>query len=404
MNDEFLHQIRVEPPPDFIKRLKSRLDLQPPPSPARPHSKLGRILLGLLLTGSVFALTLFLLNRGSSNDSVDAEIQPRQEAVVTTNKTTATAKPESSVVNNKVEVAKKETPPNFTIITPKSLQPYMSYLTDTYFKPNGNVIKVVITESPIETFTQWCRSVAPGKSDQGGPVMALVTRQMAVSDSDICRRNAGGVGETAVGYQALVQARSKLYGTFNLTPTELFLALAAEVPDPARPGQLIPNPNPAWSDVNGALEREPIEIFGPDRSSMPGLALREILLESGCRSIPALANVKKCPDLRSDSAYTEVTNPYDIAQQLQTKPNAVGILPFGATQYAASVDVGPIGGVMPSMKTISTGTYPGARALYIYMNAFSGGKPTLDYLSAALPADPYNLQRLAIIPPERSQQ
>jgi len=38
------------------------------------------------------------------------------------------------------------------------------------------------------------------------------------------------------------------------------------------------------------------------------------------------------------------------------------------------------------------------------MNAFSGGKPTLDYLSAALPADPYNLQHLAIIPPERSQQ
>jgi phosphate transport system substrate-binding protein len=158
------------------------------------------------------------------------------------------------------------------------------------------------------------------------------------------------------------------------------------------------------SDVNGALEREPIEILGPDRSSMAGLALREILLESGCRSIPALANVKECPDLRSDNAYSEVTNSYDIAQQLQTKPNAIGIVTFGSTQYAASVEVGPIAGVIPSMKTIANGTYPGARSLYLYMNTFGGGKPMLDYIEAALPNDPYNLQRLAIIPPERSQQ
>jgi len=404
MNDEFLHQIRVEPPPDFIRRLKSRLDLQPPPTPAKKSSTLGRLIMGLLLCGAVFAVTLLILNGGTPDAPVNTKATPQPESVGTTSKTTASAAHSEVANNSKAKAVKKEPPPNFTTMTSKSLQPYMSYLTDTYFKPKGKVIKVVVTESPIETFAQWCRSLAPGKADQAGPIMALVTRQMAVSDSDICARNAGGVGATSVGYQALVVARSKLYGTFNLTPAELFLALAAEVPDPARPDKLIPNPNTMWSDVNGALEREPIEILGPDRSSMPGLALREILLESGCRSIPALANVKECPDLRSDSAYTEVTNPYDIAQQLQTKPNAVGIIPFGANQYAASVEIGPIGGVMPSMKTISTGTYPGARALYIYMNAFSGGKPTLDYLSAALPADPYNLQHLAIIPPERSQQ
>jgi phosphate transport system substrate-binding protein len=404
MNDEFLHQIRVEPPPDFVKRLKARLDLQPPPTTARKHSTLVRLVMGLLVSGGVFAITLFILNRGTPDASVNTEVRPQQEPVVTTNETKASSKRAPLANDTKAKAVKKEIPPNFTAMTSKSLQPYLSYLTDTYFKPKGKVIKMVTTESPIETFAQWCRSLAPGKSDQAGVIIALVTRQMPVSDSDICTRNAGGVGATSVGYQALVQARSKLYGTFNLTPTELFLALAAEVPDPARPGQLIPNPNTMWSDVNGALEREPIEILGPDRSSMAGLALREILLENGCRSIPALADVKECPDLRSDSAYTEVTNPYDIAQQLQTRPNAVGIVPFGATQYAASVEVGPIAGVIPSMKTISTGTYPGARALYIYMNAFSGGKPTLDYLSAALPADPYNLQRLAIIPPERSQQ
>jgi phosphate transport system substrate-binding protein len=216
-------------------------------------------------------------------------------------------------------------------------------------------------------------------------------------------RNVGGTIEIAVGFQALVLARSKLYGTFNLTPAELFMALAAEVPDPARPDLLIPNPNTMWSDVNGALEREPIEIIGPDRSSITGLALREILLESGCRSIPSLANVKKCPGLRSDSAYTEATNPFDIAQELQTKPNALGIVPFGATQFADSVVVGPIAGVIPSMKTIANDTYPGARALYLYTNSANGGRPAMDYINAVLPTDRYSLQPFAIIPPERSQ-
>src|SRR5438477_12856539 len=74
MNDEFLHRIRVEPPAEFLARLKSRLDLQPPPTPARQHSTLGRILLGLLLTGSVFAITLFILSRGTPDASVNTEV------------------------------------------------------------------------------------------------------------------------------------------------------------------------------------------------------------------------------------------------------------------------------------------------------------------------------------------
>ncbi len=259
MNDEFLHRLRVDPPPDFVKRLKARLDLQPPPTPASRPSGPARILLGLLLTGSVFALTLFILNRGTPDASVNTDIKPQQELIVTTNEK-ANAKTAPVTNNTKAKAVKKEMPANFTAITTKSLQPYLSYLTDTYFKPRGKVTKLVLTESPMETFAQWCRSFVPGKSDQTSPTIALVTRQMDASDSDICTRTAGGVGARAVGYQALVLARSKLYGAFNLTPAELFLALAAEVPNPARPDQLIPNPNTLWSDVNGALEREPIEI------------------------------------------------------------------------------------------------------------------------------------------------
>jgi len=402
MNDEFLHQIRVEPPPEFLARLKSRLDLQPPPTTPGKHSTRVKLVLGLLLCGGVFAMTLLMLNRGAPDTSVNKAPTVQQEPVAPTPASTASAKP-APVTANKTQGVKKEIPPNFIEITAKSLQPYMSHLTDTYFKPRGKVTKVVVTDSPTETLAQWCRDLALPKTEQPGVVIALVARHMSPSDSDTCVRNVGGTSETAVGYQALVLARSKLYGTFNLTPAELFMALAAEVPDPARPDQLIPNPNITWNDINGALEREPIEIIGPERSSTVGLALREILLEDGCRSVPSLANVKECPGLRSDGAYTEVANPSDIVQQLQIKPNALGIVPYGATQYPASVVIGPFAGVIPSMKNIANGTYPGARSLYLYMNSFNGVRPTTDYISAALPYDSFNLQQLAIIPPERSQ-
>jgi hypothetical protein len=406
MNDNFLHQIRKDPPPEFLARLKSRLDLQPPPPTVRNHSTLGRLILGLLLTGSVFAITLFFLNRSETNSVVEPvpTQQPQQHPFVTTTPPKAIPKPSAPATANGSKALKKETASNFTALTPKSLEPYLSHLADTYFKPKVGSYKVVTIDSPTESLADWCGNHARAKSDQPRPNIVLLAHRITENDSKSCVRILGRLDETAVGYQALVLARSKLYGTVDLTLTELFLALAAEVPDPARPGQLIPNPNTMWSDINSAFEREPIEILGPERSSVVGLALREILLEGGCRAIPALANVKECPELRSDGVYTESGNPYDIAQQLQTRPNALGIVPFGATQYAASVTVGPMGGVIPSMKSISNGTYPGARSLFLYLDFLSGGGPVSDYLTSALPNDVYALQRFAIIPPERSQR
>src|SRR5437868_632701 len=92
MNDDFLHRIRTEPPPDFLARLKSRLDLQPPPTTTRKHSTLIRLITGLLLTGGVFAITLFFLNRGAPNTAVNMDPKLQQEPVATTNARRSSAK------------------------------------------------------------------------------------------------------------------------------------------------------------------------------------------------------------------------------------------------------------------------------------------------------------------------
>lgn len=405
MNDDFLHRIRVEPPPDFLARLKSRLDLQPPPaSPASRFSRLRNLAITLLLSGCVFAITLLILNRGGPDDSANTQPEqaPPQATVVATPELKPSANSAKPSKTTPHTAASKETEANYIAITTNSLAPYLAHLADTYFKSRGRVTRVMATDSVADALTEFCTRKETVKSEEPKPrpSIALVTRKMTQSESDKCFRANGGMSETAVGFQALVLARSKLYGTFSLTPAEVFLALASKVPDPARPDTLIPNPNTVWSDVNSSLEREPIEVLGPTRSSAIGIAMREILLEAGCRSLPSMAGTKKCPDVRSDGAYTEVENTSSIAATLQTKPNAIGILPYGLDgSYAAALVVIPLGGISPSWQAISNDTYPGSRPLYLYINSSSWG-PISSYITSSLPFMGFDLrQRFAVIPP-----
>ncbi len=64
MNDDFLHRIRKAPPPEFLAKLKHRLDRQPVPPPPPPRwSFLRGLVVGSLLGGTAFAITAVSLNR-----------------------------------------------------------------------------------------------------------------------------------------------------------------------------------------------------------------------------------------------------------------------------------------------------------------------------------------------------
>ena len=400
MNDDFLHRLRAEPPADFLARLKARLDLQPPPAPAAPAgSTLKKMLLGLLLSGCVFAMTLILLNRQESRAPAPvANSRPQTTEAVTlppepalASKAAETNSPRTDrVVDTRPTTL---TPPAFSYITTKSLEPLLKQLF--YSGPRNR--SIVAAESASDALAQFCR---PLKPDDATPQFALVTRRMQPSESDACAHNLGKVVESVVGHQAIVLARSKLYGGFNLTLGQVFLALAAEVPDPTEPGRLIPNPNKMWSDIDSSLEREPIEFYGPEPSSAAGIAFREILFDAGCR---ATAKVDDCPGLRRDGVYIEAApTPSDMLLKLQTKPDAFGILVYGPTFLSSSeLTASPIQGVKPTRETINSGSYPGARTLYLYVNQDTGGPPVHALISSFFSR--LQGERSAIIPPDRSQ-
>src|SRR4051812_28696625 len=164
MNDDFLHRLRADPPADFLARLKARLDLQPPPAPADPAgSTLKKVLLGLLLSGCVFAMTMILLNRQESKapaplansrpQTTEAVTLPPEPAVAS--QAAGTNSPRTDrVVDTRPTTL---TPPAFSYITTKSLEPLLKQLF--YSGPRNR--SIVAAESASDALAQFCRPLKP---------------------------------------------------------------------------------------------------------------------------------------------------------------------------------------------------------------------------------------------------
>jgi hypothetical protein len=440
MNDDFLHRIRVEPRAGFMARLKARLDRQLPPASLAPWRSLLRVLaLGLLFGGTVFAITLLTVNgipefarnskERATTEAMENANAPPARTIVNDQKTFSTAakvqsaSPSSDLSRASEDIARRTatpaaTPstndvaqngprPNSSLLTPKALQAYATFMFNGTHRLN---VPITMTDTTAQAFAGFCAEPGGGKNNLQ-PGMASVTRRITRAEFDLCSQNIGNIAEVQIGHQAIVLARSKLYGAFALTATEIFLALAAEIPDPAHPDRLIANPNMMWSDVNTALENEPIEVFGPDPSSAAGTAFRELLFEPGCNALPTMIALKQsepdryeraCKTVRKDSAYVEIPDASsDILTRLQSKPNALGILGFSlfvrnASEFTAST----IEGIAPTREAILAGTYPGSRTLYLYVNQRRTGFFARYVVAGLLETGGYLPEAFAIIPPD----
>jgi phosphate transport system substrate-binding protein len=186
-----------------------------------------------------------------------------------------------------------------------------------------------------------------------------------------------------VGYETVVLARSPLNGELDLTRRQIFLALAKWVPDPARPGAVRENASATWQQVDPALLPVRIQVMGPPLESAAGHSMIELLLEEGCDTFPWIAALEStdparhariCRTVRRDGAYV-ASHGLDAADLL-AEPNAVGIFGlhgplsfYSLTQFDLNgLAVSSLDGVKPTQQGIVSGTYPGSRGLYLYVN------------------------------------
>jgi phosphate transport system substrate-binding protein len=205
------------------------------------------------------------------------------------------------------------------------------------------------------------------------PDIEDASRRIKKAEFDQCQANGvKDIIEVQIGVDGLAFAEAKQGPGLKLTPETVYKALAA---NPYGKG---PNTAKTWKDVDPALPATPISVFGPPSTSGTRDSLAELILTVGCESDPAMKALKTsdekkhkqlCTQIREDGAYVDAgENDNLIVQKLGANPEAIGV--FGFSYLDANRDKlkdVPLSGVEATYETVSTGQYPGARPLYLYV-------------------------------------
>ena len=225
------------------------------------------------------------------------------------------------------------------------------------------------------------------------PDIEDASRRMKASEFKTCSDNGvDRIMEIQIGLDGIAFAESNDGPKLQLTPVDVYLALAAN-PKGAK------NAAKTWKDVNPALPAIAIQVYGPPSTSGTRDALAELILARGCAAIypdgSALKETKPddyakvCTQIRDDGPYVDAgENDNLIVQKLQSNPSAIGVFGYSYLQEnAASLNGVPINGVEPTYETIAAGTYPGSRPLFLYvkkahLSAIPGLQKFLDAYAA----------------------
>jgi phosphate transport system substrate-binding protein len=177
------------------------------------------------------------------------------------------------------------------------------------------------------------------------PDISNASRRIKKGEFETCQKNGvKDIVEIKIGFDGLSLAQSKTAPDLGLTKQQIFMALAAEVPD--KDGKLIPNPNKTWKDVDASLPDVKIEVLGPPPTSGTRDSFAELVMEAGVLTMPGMADMKKADakafekvwkSIREDGAYVEAgENDNLIVQKLQANPNAFGIFGYSFLEQNAN--------------------------------------------------------------------
>jgi phosphate transport system substrate-binding protein len=262
----------------------------------------------------------------------------------------------------------------------------------------------------------FCNGVGPQYPD-----VANASRRMKSTELATCQKNGvKEVVEVMVGYDGLVIAQSKAGPELKLTPRDVYLALAKNVPDPANPANLIPNPYATWKDVNKNLPAIKIEALGPPPTSGTRDSFVELYMQTGCKTFAWINDLSKqdearfkraCDTLREDGAYVEAgENDNLIVQKLVANKDAVGI--FGFSFLEENLDKlkgAKIDNVSPTFETISSSKFPASRPLFIYVKKQHVGvipgisEFIAEYTSEKALGEEGYLSEKGLIPPSKAE-
>ncbi len=255
------------------------------------------------------------------------------------------------------------------IVGSSTVYPFVSTIAETFGRETKFKTPIVEATGTGGGFKLFCSGIG-----YDFPDFVNASRKIKPSEKEKCTKNDINVGEIKIGYDGIVLANSVNGQKYNLTKSQIFLALSAKVPNDR--GELVDNFYKNWQEIDKNLPKIKIAIYGPPSTSGTRDAFVELVMLDVCIKNPIFIKNysdekilhKKCQIIRSDGAFIEAgENDNLIVQKLKNDKNALGIFGFSFLQENQnSIQPSLINNTIPTLENIVSRVYKISRPLYVY--------------------------------------
>lgn len=245
------------------------------------------------------------------------------------------------------------------IVGSSTVYPFSSYVAEEFGETTGHSTPVVESTGSGGGMKIFCRG-----NGLDTPDITNASRRMKPSEYERCRDNGvTDITEFVIGYDGIVLAQAKENPAIDLTPEQITLAVAAEVP---RDGSLVANPYDNWSEIDASLPDREIAIYGPPTTSGTRDAFEELVMEAATEDMAGYDG--GYTNVRQDGVYVPSgENDNLIVQKIDQNEDAFGIFGYSFLEENTNrIQGASIDGVEPLPEKISSGEYPVSRSLFFY--------------------------------------
>ncbi len=251
---------------------------------------------------------------------------------------------------------------NVVVVGSSTVYPFTTEAVDRFVQKTNSKAPTVRSTGTGGGFKLFCAGVGFQHPD-----FSNASRAIKDSERKSCEANGiKNIIEIKLGYDVLVLITSTGFN-LELTDSEIFLALAAQVPN--KEGAIVANPYKTWKDINPSLPNVKISFMGPPPTSGTRDSFLEMVMEKGAKAQPSLANksgneIKKLAhNLRKDGAWADAgENDNLLVRKIQNSKDVIGIVGFNYySENSKQLNAVAING-----KTVQDSDYSLKRPLYIY--------------------------------------
>ncbi|WP_370253829.1 substrate-binding domain-containing protein [Nioella sp.] len=265
---------------------------------------------------------------------------------------------------------------NVQIAGSSTVLPYATIVAEAFGENFDFPTPVVESGGSSTGLRRFCEGVGENTTD-----IANASRPIRASEIETCAANGvTDIIEVRIGYDGIVFASDINGNSFEFTPADWYLALAAELPVD---GAMVANPNTTWDQVNDAFPAQAIAAFIPGTRHGTREVFDERVILQGCEDTGAMAAIMEinggdedaaeeaCMAIRGDGVSVDIDGDYtETLARITANPEGIGVFGLSFYQNNTSVlQVATMNGVVPSVDSIASGEYPVSRPLFFYIKA-----------------------------------